>query len=111
MLDTLEKIVVAKAASFLCVRSSLRESANTTEFQATEPCSSSHLTKAKCGISGLSKLGTGGKLLCELAPVNSVHMEKEKRQDMKIKSAISMNTQPKSLLQSARNIKEFPSLY
>jgi hypothetical protein len=44
-----------RAANFLCVRSSLWESVITTEFQATEPCSSLHLAKTKYGISGLSK--------------------------------------------------------
>jgi hypothetical protein len=44
-----------RAANFLCMLSSLLESVIVTKFQATEAYSSLDLTKAKYGISRLSK--------------------------------------------------------
>jgi hypothetical protein len=75
-----KNLLSQSAANFLCMHSGLLESVIMTGFQATEAYLSLYLTKAKCSISRLSKWKKK-MLLCELAPVISVHVTKENRHD------------------------------
>jgi hypothetical protein len=65
------------ASNFVCMRSSLLESAIITEFQATEAYSSSELMKAKYSISRLSKVEKEN-VIVRISPSNFNACEKRK---------------------------------
>jgi hypothetical protein len=89
-----KKLIAARVANFLIMRSSLLESVNVTEFQATEAYYSSDLTKAEHSNSRLS-MGQKGNIcvLYVLTLIISLHMKKEKTRDDGNKIKINLYTQ------------------
>jgi hypothetical protein len=89
--------------------SSLLESVIVTEFRAAGAYSSFNLTKAKYSISRLSKVEKENVIVL-ISPSNFSACQKIKS-IWQWKWSLQSICSPKSLIQSVRNVNEFPSLY